>query len=260
MSAFTLAFLSDIHYDHHHPIAVALAKKVCADVKPDITAWVGDIADFEALSKYKLGKEAQLKAIDQIKMAVSEVNGCMRAWGGKHILMPGNHEDRWESIFGNYTPFLRGAKGLSLEDQFRSQGLNPKVKWVSESVDCPGFLLPGPRLLLRHGHKQGNGYGVKNVAAAELSRFPSYRTIVGHHHRAQMMFHTELGNDSWAVTSPHLSGDHAYNITPNWQRGFVLVKLWGGRTPATCKYAVPSFALYDEKAEAMVAYGKVYTL
>ena len=138
-----------------------------------------------------------------------------------------------------------------------AQGLSSQIAWVKETAECPGLYVGKRALLVRHGHRQAGGWGIKNIAAGNLAKFPTVSTVVGHHHRAQMMAQTSLGRTVVAVANPHLSGDHEYAPSPNWQRGFTIIEFYGRKRLRDCVDFSIYVVIMDEKGRFALN-GKVY--
>ena len=252
-----VCIFSDVHFDNEHKGAWAAFRSWHQEHRPALSIANGDIVDLGMLSRYEQSAHDPVFAIDQVKIAVAQLNSLNKECG-KMIYVPGNHGERWEkAIFGSKAQALKGAAGMTLREQMYAQGLAPSIKWVTETATCPGVYVGRKAVLVRHGHKQAGGWGIKNVAAAHLSKFPTVSTVVGHHHRAQMMGRTSLGRTVVAIANPHLSGDHDYNTSPDWQRGFTILEFYGRKRLRDCVDFTPQVVIMDERGR--FAYnGKVY--
>lgn len=230
MKSSLCAVVSDIHFPAHHGPAWGAFLRWCADWRPEQVIVNGDVVDFEALSRFAKRASTPHNVIDEIKIAARELNNLAHL-AGVVTVVEGNHDERWSNIIGQFAQNLDGVIGLTLQEQFRFQGLDSRVRWVREDVQNKGVLL-GP-FRVRHGHKQAGPYGVKHIAAAMLGRVVSGTSqIVGHHHRAQLMAKSGEGHQIVAIANPHLSGDHEYATDPDWQRGFTVVECFGGEATA----------------------------
>ena len=252
-----VAIVSDVHFDGHHEGAWNAFREWHAEHKPDRTIAVGDLIDLGMVSRYEQGADEPVFALDQIRMAVQELNSLNEECG-KLQYVTGNHEERWEkALFGTKAQALRGALGLRLSDQYYAQGLDPSIKFR------PYVEIGGPecRTLIIHGHRQAGRYGVRNVASSLLTRYPGHNTVVGHHHRAQVMYRTyrdaSREKTVWAVANPHLSGEHDYVQFPDWQRGFTVIEYYGRSRLRDCVKSTPYLVVMDEKGRFSWR-GKVY--
>jgi len=235
-----VAIISDIHFDLHHKTCWKAFKLWCDDVRPDHVVVLGDFVDLGMLSRYTQGRDDPLFAADQVGCFATEANEVSQ-YTQRMTVVQGNHDDRWDRhVLGN-TPFhLKGALGLSLKEQCFMQGLNPDIEYVVEDTINKGVKL-GP-FLLRHGHNQSGRFGGgKHLAATKLSKTMGQSEVFGHHHRAQVFCQTAQGKTAIAVANPGLTGDHMYNVDPDWQRGFTILEMYGPNN----KYANPYVVIMD---------------
>lgn len=240
--------VSDIHFDVEHPGAMRSVTEAIQHLRPALLIVDGDLVDLASLSeKYAMAKNVQVYAIEQVKKAVEWLNR-VRISVGRIIILPGNHEDRWERlIMGKKAPMLKGAKGLTLEEQFYAQGLHEEIRWVSEDNDVPGVWIGRKCVLVRHGHRQARGYGTIDIVGKMLREAPAINQVVGHHHRGQLRFQTVLGKTFFAIANPHLSGEHGYALHPDWQRGFTILEFYGRSRLRDCEKVTPHLVVMDEQ-------------
>lgn len=244
------AICSDIHFDLHDPAAWAAFRAWHSDIHPHRTVILGDFLDFGMLSRYVQHPEDPVFAIPQIRMFVREAN-ALALEAGQVWVLEGNHDERWDKILGVNPQFLRGAKGLSLEDQCRAQGLSPHVIWRREDLKYRGVPV-GP-FNLRHGHKQSGRFGgPKHVAANRLQKTMGQSEVVGHHHRAQLMCQSAYGRTAISIANPALTGPHHYAPDADWQSGFTVLETFGEKD----QHCTPHLVVFSEGAFAWN--GKVY--
>lgn len=243
-----VCIFSDVHFNNHHGTAWQAFRKWHHKHKPTLTVALGDIVDLGAISRYDQGMEDEAFVVPQIQMAVKELNSISTECG-RLIMIPGNHEERWEkALFGSKAMHLKGTIGLSLREQFYSQGLNPSVDWVTENSECPGLFVAKNAVLIRHGHRSAGSWGVKNVASTLLTQYPTISTVVGHHHRAQLGCRTVLGKTVFGIANPHLSGTHGYaGASPDWQRGFTVLEFYGRSRLRECELFTPYIVVMDDR-------------
>lgn len=240
MKSHLVVVASDIHMKNVHA-GWETFKQFVKEKRPTLAVLAGDLVDLESLSRYEKTEDTDPYVIEQVQMCAEECN-WLEKYCGRVILMPGNHEERWEkAIYGDNRMYLRGAKGLTLKDQMYAQGLSPTIKWIAQDKNVPGVWVGKRALLVRHGHKGASRFGMKHLAAAMLQKAPSTNQIAGHNHRAQLMCHTEMGRVTVAISNPHLSGTHAYNpdYDANWQRGFTCYEFYGRARLRDCTKFTP---------------------
>lgn len=257
MTSHLVAVASDVHFPHHHEAGWANFKQWCYDQKPEVIVLAGDMIDLVQLSVYDKPEDSFASAIDEIKVAVKEINSLIKC-GAKIAVMPGNHEARWhKAIFGTRKAALKGAIGMTFKEQMYAQGLDNSVHWREENKNVPGLFLGRRALLVRHGDLQSGRFGVAAVSDKLLRETPTVSTLVGHFHRAQIKTQTVLGNTIFAIANPHLSGDHDYVSWPNWQRGFTAFTFYGRARLRDCERFTPNLIVMD--ADGGFAYGdRVY--
>ncbi len=242
-----VAIASDLHFPHHHKAAWKNFKAWCTKNNPSLVVLAGDLIDLVQLSIFDKPEDSLDCAIDEIKIAVKEINGLIKE-GRRIVVMPGIHEDRWRrSLLGGKKAALRGAIGLSFKEQLYAQGLDPSILWREESHSSPGIILGKNALLVRHGDRQSGKFGAANVSDKLLRETPTISTIVGHYHRAQLKTQTVLGKTIFAIANPHLSGDHDYAPWPNWQRGFTAVEFYGRSRLRDCEKFTPTLIVTDDE-------------
>lgn len=230
-----VAIVNDIHFDLHDPATWHAFKLWAKDTKPDKIVILGDFLDLGMVSRYAIGKDDPLFVIPQIKCFVGEMDELVK-YTKELVIVEGNHDERWDKYIMGDKPFaLRDALGLTLKEQCYSQGLTKKAKWLREDLVTKGVQC-GP-YLLRHGHNQARGFGGggKHLAANRIMKSLGENEIFGHHHRAQLYCQTARGKVAIAVANPCMTGNHGYDVDPNWQRGFTILECYG---PGN-KYATP---------------------
>ena len=217
--------ISDFHYNiTHWPTYRAICSWIDT-VRPDVIVANGDMVDLGMLSKYKQGEFDPLEAIEQVRMFVAETN-WMRERCGRLIFQSGNHESRWSAVIGSSAAAgaLKGAKGLTLEDQCRAWGLRDDVEWVEESTKYRGVRCG--QFVIRHGHRQSGPHGgPKHLTANAITKTMGASTAFGHHHRAAMTCQTSLDRTAIAVANPSCVLDQEYHPDSDHQLGFSLFEL-----------------------------------
>ena len=219
-----IAVVSDIHFDLHHVPAWNAFMQWHADVKPHKTIVLGDFVDLGMMSQWKMGTDDPVYAVPQIRACIEQMNILVKQCD-ELIMMEGNHDERWDKVVKSHGPALKGALGLTLREQFFSQGLDPAVTYMKEDTKNKGVRVGN--WILRHGHRQGRGWGPKHLAYNRLVNNMFENEIFGHYHKAQMFAHTANGRTATAIANPCLTGDHDYATDPQWQRGFTVVELYG---------------------------------
>lgn len=217
------AVVSDIHFDSHHVACWRSFRRWHRHTRPHRTVILGDFIDFPMISRHPMGPNDPLFAVDQIRAFVTEANALAKDTR-ELIVHEGNHDERWlKTLMGASPAFLRGALGLTLEDQCRAQGLDESIRWSRETHTTHGVKVA--QFWLRHGHRQAKGPGVsKHIAASKLAINGNRSEVFGHHHRGQLHCHTTFGETAIAMSLPCMTGHHDYAGDANWQRGFGILE------------------------------------
>ncbi len=241
--------INDIHFDLHDVAAWNAFKKWHKEHKPKKTVINGDFVDLGMLSRYKQGDKDPVYAVDQIKCFKNEINP-MTEYSEVYVI-DGNHDDRWGKMLAQVPFAYKDAIGLTLKDQCYAQGLSKKVKWIHEDGSNRG-LQCGP-FLIRHGHNQSGRFGGgKHLCSNKMDKGFGDSEVFGHHHRAQIYCKTAGGKTAIVIANPCLTQNHDYALDADWQRGFVVLELYGPNN----KYATPNLVIMNE---GHFAYGgKVY--
>ncbi len=217
--------LSDVHYDITDMPTYRAITQWVDFVKPDVLVANGDMIDLGALSKYTQDDDAQLCAIDQIKMFVREMN-WFRERCGRVIFSEGNHEARWSRVVGALAAAgaLRGAKGLTLKEQCLAHGLDDRIEWRKESKDDRGVRCG--QFILRHGDRQAGRFGgAKHLAMNAIDKAMGASLSFGHHHVGQLVCKTSLDRTAIALANPGCVRDQNYHPDSNHQLGFSIFEL-----------------------------------
>ena len=252
----TVAIVSDVHFDSHHPAAWANFKRWCKDVEPSEVHFLGDIIYGAAVSRYPKDKPNLSRVAKEIKFAAREINAVV---AGKKVITFGNHEARWRKrLLGDNLDEFEGCYGLGLADQFYAQGLSRSTHFFIETANIPGYFLGSgnARTLLRHGHQQFP-FGPKHLAATMLQKTPRVNQVIGHCHRGQIFCATSLGETRFAVANPCMQIPQDYAMDSDWQKGLTLLHFYGGKTVNECNKVTPQLIIMDSDG-SFVEGGKLY--
>lgn len=237
-----VAIVSDIHFDLHDVQAWKSFRQWHRAIRPHTTVVLGDFVDLGMLSRFVQGTNDAMHAIPQIKCFVDEANALKRECT-RLVVIEGNHDERWAKALCGAAPWLfRGALGLSLEAQCRSQGLDARAEWRCESARQPSFTVA--QFALQHGHKQAGSFGGGvHIAANALNRGLGQSYVRGHHHRGQMFAKSAHGRTAVSIANPCLTIDHDYAPGADWQRGFTVLEAF--KRPDGTEHATPHLVLME---------------
>jgi hypothetical protein len=221
--------IGDVHRNSEHVLFLRAFLSFVAHVRPHRVIWNGDLLESGGISRYKQSPDADVHVIDEVRSAVEMIEYC-RKRSTESVVIWGNHDtQRWdEYILGANPTVLRGAKGLSLEDQFRAHGMHSDVKCIEQSATCAGFWINDTRV--RHGHKQaGSRFGAGKQLAQKYLDEVWGSSITNHHHRAGLAARTVTGPNGKRRTHVSILNGCAelpQNFAPDgdWQWSFVATE------------------------------------
>ncbi len=231
--ALTAVMLSDAHWRGGKPTGPwKTARSIIRDAAPDVTMATGDLANMGQIARWDpVSEDSPLVATD-VDQTVENVNGLP----GQVVVQPGNHCARWARFLGLSRVQLRGLAGLDLEAQFRTRGLDKRVRWVEEGPGTPGvwvnaggpYVARHPKtldsVLFRHGDLQASSWGAKDLTGKMLREGPHFSEAVGHHHVVGLRASTSMGRTIWKVANGHLTTPEFYARGGDvaWQAGITL--------------------------------------
>lgn len=230
-----LVVLSDMQIPHHDRVTLGVVHRFLRNFQPDDLILNGDIADFAALSTYRLTLAQRESLSDEVfllRLELSTLRNILPNTRIRYIL--GNHEERLAHYITDHAPELEWlADGpLSLEALAKTGELGIEVVApYGESVDWYGLMVTHGTIIR------------DNTAKANLIREGS-SGVSGHTHRLSSYYKTDRsGTHAWYEGGClcNLEGPHrpppAHPGVVDWQQGFVVAYATGER--AWTVYQVP---------------------
>jgi hypothetical protein len=238
-----VVFFGDQHCPHHDPVLHEAACAWLRKNKPARGVLLGDLLDFDAVSRHRSNPEWATTMQDCVDSAYSVLRGFVQASPGtRWQMVSGNHEDRLRNAIIDQ---LRGVYGLTRAtgvDESRGDAvLSVKhllrldelgVEWVGgEGEYSHQQIKVSPQLAARHGWIARKGSG--SSARATLEHL-GYSCVIGHTHRQSRVFHTAHDIDGRAIqlegveagTMARTDGGLGYAVQPDWQQGFATARIW----------------------------------
>jgi hypothetical protein len=238
-----VVFFGDQHCPHHDPVLHEAACAWLRKNKPARGVLLGDLLDFDAVSRHRSNPEWATTMQDCVDTAYSVLRGFVQASPGtRWQMVSGNHEDRLRNAIIDQ---LRGVYGLARatgEGESRGDAvLSVKhllrldelgVEWVGgEGEYSHQQIKVSPQLAARHGWIARKGSG--SSARATLEHL-GYSCVIGHTHRQSRVFHTAHDIDGRAIqlegveagTMARTDGGLGYAVQPDWQQGFATARIW----------------------------------
>ena len=233
-----VVFLSDQHCPFIDEDLHQLVCQWLRDEKPARIYLLGDLLDFDSISRWQPNPEHT----SSVQSCVDSAYSVLRAYreaapDAEMMLLAGNHEDRLRNSIIKHLGALYGlrqaddgAEVFSLEHLLRLDELHIQfVKSEAGSYDHASIRCTD-ELQAIHGWISRKGSGASAAATLEHMRVS---TVCGHHHRAGLHFKTEWTIDNEPRTLVAAETPTLAQITdglshaprPDWQQGF---------TTATC--------------------------
>jgi len=214
--------------------------------QPDGKIYSGDLVDLTSLSKFGWNPHVVRDPYRDTQYSLDVSHGLLReykqasGWKRKQNdwFIPGNHEERLQKFIITKAPELYGLKragegedvpsALSLEHLLRLKELG--VQWAGGSDgDWPHAKVGLSKFLeVRHGWLVRKNSGATAHATLEhLGR----SVVVGHTHRQSLVYKTR--HDTDGTQRVHVGAeagtlarfDLGYAVAPDWQQGFLVIRL-----------------------------------
>jgi hypothetical protein len=252
-----VVFLGDHHAPHHDE---ALHVAVCEwlrEFQPDRGILLGDLLDFDQLSRHRRTPEWTAGVQHTLDSAYSILRAYIEASPGtRWQMLDGNHEDRLRNSVLDHLSQMFGvtrAKEDQEEDQrpvlstpflLRLDELG--IEWESPTGGYEHAQINiTSELAARHGWLAKKGSGSSALGTIDHLR---YSVVIGHTHRQAIVHHTAHSIDGRAKTLlgceagtlAAIEGGLGYANAPDWQRGFAVADIYSG-SPGLFKVDLATF-------------------
>jgi len=237
-----VACFGDHHAPRHNP---ELHVAVCAwlrEFKPERGIILGDLLDFDQLSRHRRTPEWTATVQDTIDSAYGILRAYIQAspetrWS----MLDGNHEDRLRNSILDHLSALFGVSQAGAEDQGGRPVLSTPfllrldelgVEWESPDGGYENAQIKlTSELAVRHGWIASKGSGSSALKTIDHLR---YSIIIGHSHRQAIVHHTAHSIDGKpktllgceAGTLATVEGGQGYATAPDWQMGFATAQIY----------------------------------
>jgi UDP-2,3-diacylglucosamine pyrophosphatase LpxH len=193
-------------------------KKFVDDIKPSVVILNGDVMDFPRISRHPQNWESAPDAQEELEAAADHLNDivqrCRR--GTKRLWSLGNHDARFESMFANATPQMKGVRGLHLSDHFGGSWQKAMSVMINEGVD-------GGATMVKHRWKSGQGAPRANTLNAGI------HMVTGHLHSQKVIPISDYRGDRYGVDTGcvadknHRAFSYCEDAPLDWRSGFALL-------------------------------------
>lgn len=215
----------DIHAPKQCKPSLKAAIKFLAQIKPKYFIHLGDLCDFNSLSRYDILGDSELISFNEEVKSANEILDDIQEASphSKHIFIEGNHDKRPEIYrLNSWDRNFRKFHGKDLEDCF---GLFHMKKRGWETRRYGEFYELG-KCLYSHGYFVGSNHAKKTV-----TRF--FKTMIyGHTHEWQV--HSIVGLDRQPVagisigTLSRLDLSYLNGVPSNWTNMIAYVEYSNG--------------------------------
>lgn len=205
--------LPDIHGPKADPDALRWAIKEVIKAKPQVVHILGDLGDFEALSRFPKSPEQQLGHEEEMAFNRKLVQRLDRAFRGRRVIFYlGNHEDRVKKYIWKGAPALAATPELNVAAM-----MGVPARW--EVVPYKYYRIDQD-VLIQHGVRWG-----KNTCQTNLGDFGHLSSLQGHSHRLNLMTRRLPNGKVQAAAESgclcRLEADYA--PLNNWRHGITLI-------------------------------------
>jgi hypothetical protein len=242
----TVVFLGDHHAPHHDKNLHLAVCEWLREFKPDRGIILGDLLDFDQLSRHRRTPEWT----NDVQTTLDAAYGILRAYieaspNTRWQMLDGNHEDR---LRNSVLDHLSSMFGVSQAKEDPAEKLRPVlstpfllrldelgIEWESPEGGYEHAQINiTSELAARHGWIATKGSGVSALKTIDHLR---YSVIVGHTHRQAIVHHTAHSIDGKpktllgceAGTLATIERGLGYATSPDWQRGFATADVYSGK-------------------------------
>lgn len=205
--------LPDIHGPKVDPDALRWAIKEALKIKPQVVHILGDLGDFEALSRFPKSPEQQLGHEKEMAFNRKLVQRLDKAFRGRRVVLYlGNHESRVKKYLWNKAPALADTPELNVAAM-----MGVPARW--EVVPYKYYRIDQD-VLIQHGTRWG-----KSTCSSNLNDFGHLSSVQGHSHRLNLLTRRlPCGRKQAAAESGCLCMLEAdYAPLNNWRHGITVV-------------------------------------
>lgn len=199
-------------------------KRAITDIQPDAVILNGDVMDFPRISRHPQNWETAPDPKEEIEAAQDHLNDIEQACkrGARKIWPIGNHDQRFEAMFANATPQMRGVKGVHLNDNFPN--------WEKAMSCMVNDGIPSATMI-KHIPVGGGINATRNFTVKA-----GINTVHSHLHRQSVQSVSDYrhvdyyGVDTGCVADKeHRAFLYTQDAPLDWRSGFVLLTYKDGR-------------------------------
>jgi len=193
-------------------------KKFVDDIKPVAVILNGDVMDFPRISRHPQNWEKAPDVQEELEAAQDHLNDIVGRTkrGTQKIWTLGNHDARFEALFANSSPQMRGVKGVHLSDHFGA--------WQKAMSCMINYEVEQGRTMVKHRLQGGQHATYNNVKKAGT------HIVTGHLHAQNVRRVSDYrpydlyGVDAGCVAEKkHRAFTYTEDSPLDWGEGFALL-------------------------------------
>jgi len=194
-------------------------KKFIADIKPSAVILNGDVMDFPRISRHPQNWETAPDVKEELEAVQDYLSDIVQVCGRKtlKIWTIGNHDIRFEGLFANSVPQMRGVRGVHLSDHFPA--------WQKAMSCLINEQIRGGETMVKHIPKGG---GINATRGFTLNGGIS--TVHNHLHSQNVRpvsdyrAHDRYGVDTGMLADKeHRAFGYAQDAPLDWRPGFAVL-------------------------------------
>lgn len=215
----TTLVIPDTHVPYEDPQAFEVLLKAIDDIKPQELVFIGDFADFYAVSFHSKDPRREkflVGEVEKVNKRLDEIDSIGAA-SRDVVFIEGNHEDRLRRYISDKAPELEGL--VDVNDLFKFKERNYKhIKYRDH---------------YKHGkvyYTHDSGRSGKYAVFHTLGDYGA-NVVFGHSHRGGVVYSGEMRGNShasmnvgWLGSIASIDYKHKARALRDWQQGFGLVR------------------------------------
>jgi len=238
-----VAFFGDQHCPHHDVDLHAAACQWLRVNKPNRGILIGDMLDFDSISRHRYNPEWSRSMQECIDTAYGVLKDYKEASPATQWqLLSGNHEARLRNAVIDSLLNMYGLRRAKVDDEQIGESVlsishllrldELEIEWVNPNGDYEhAQIRVGENLAARHGWIATQKSG---TTALKTLEHLGHSVVVGHSHRMSEVFLTKHdidGNTETLTgvecgTMAKIKQGLGYSVAPDWQAGFATATLF----------------------------------
>ena len=215
-----IALISDLHLPEHNKQAFILTKKIIGDLNIELLYLLGDIFNFDSLSRFLIKPDKLLKLQEDIDLGIKELQSLRAFYSGRIKFYGGNHDfSRLQKFLYTDGKRLNSLRSLKLPNLLQLKDLDIQYH---DREKQPWDKIG--KLYFMHGDE--NKLSMPNAAKKLFERIHE-NVIVGHHHKFDSYYQRTLGGGLYQshVNACLQNRDPEWAGFAQWDLGFSVIDM-----------------------------------